>query len=248
MDSPRRVQCGAPDCKRLWHNERNRKWQKEYKEKTGTQYNYSMPSRPQRKSNTHCVDCGKPVAWGRTQETRCRACGRKRNSQRRAEQARQENEARKAAEWAKWNSRPERARRKLIAAAVGVAANTSWPVAEGPCQRCGVRFACRVTKEVPRFCSIQCARLDAKATRRARQRGVKLTPARRWLVYERDGWLCQICGRPINRAVPAPHPMSASIDHVIPLDLGGAHCEENWQCAHFICNSIKGCRLLEVSR
>jgi 5-methylcytosine-specific restriction endonuclease McrA len=33
--------------------------------------------------------------------------------------------------------------------------------------------------------------------------------------------------------------MSPSLDHVIPLAMGGDHVEENLQCAHLICNSTK---------
>jgi 5-methylcytosine-specific restriction endonuclease McrA len=233
-----RVQCGAPDCARLHNNARARAFNARYKEQTGTHYAYSMPSRPRRKSNTHCVDCGTSVRWGTTQETRCRECSRGRYHKTRREISAQ-NAVNRAAAKAIFNSRLNRARRKLAAAAEGVPANPRWRIAEGPCRRCGARFTCRVTNDIPAYCSIQCNRLDGKDRRRAMERGVRITPARRWAVYERDGWICQLCMRPINRVVRSPHPMSASIDHIVPLFHGGAHSEENWQCAHFICNSRK---------
>ena len=37
----------------------------------------------------------------------------------------------------------------------------------------------------------------------------------------------------------APHPMSLSIDHIIPLSLGGTHEPKNVQVVHLICNSTK---------
>jgi len=40
-------------------------------------------------------------------------------------------------------------------------------------------------------------------------------------------------------SLKAPHPLSMSIDHIIPLSRGGTHEPDNVQLAHFICNSIK---------
>lgn len=38
MTHPRRVQCGKPECKRLWTNERNLAWQHKHKAETGEWY------------------------------------------------------------------------------------------------------------------------------------------------------------------------------------------------------------------
>jgi hypothetical protein len=64
-------------------------------------------------------------------------------------------------------------------------------------------------------------------------------------VFERDGWICQLCFESIDRTAKAPHPMSVSLDHVIPLIFGGDHSRANTQCAHLICNVRKGARLPE---
>lgn len=61
-------------------------------------------------------------------------------------------------------------------------------------------------------------------------------------IFERDGWLCQLCGTPINKDVRKPHPDSVSLDHIVPLSLGGAHSRANTQCAHLGCNSRKNAR------
>lgn len=61
-------------------------------------------------------------------------------------------------------------------------------------------------------------------------------------IFERDGWLCQICGEEVSRFVAWPHPRSASLDHKVPLARGGKHTPENTQCAHLGCNSRKGAR------
>lgn len=62
-------------------------------------------------------------------------------------------------------------------------------------------------------------------------------------VYERDGWVCQLCRLPIDPAVAWPASMSASVDHVVPLAKGGDHSLANVQAAHLGCNSRKRDRL-----
>lgn len=61
-------------------------------------------------------------------------------------------------------------------------------------------------------------------------------------VFERDGWVCQICDRPVSPSLRWPDPMSASLDHVIPLAALGEHSRGNTQLAHWICNVRKGAR------
>lgn len=60
-------------------------------------------------------------------------------------------------------------------------------------------------------------------------------------IFERDGGLCQICGEGMDGVWPGP--LSPSLDHVVPLSLGGAHAPENVQLAHLRCNVSKGARL-----
>jgi hypothetical protein len=70
-------------------------------------------------------------------------------------------------------------------------------------------------------------------------------------VFERDGWACGICGGPVDAGLLYPDPMSASLDHVVPLIRGGTHTHDNLACAHLRCNLQKGERLLaelEVAR
>lgn len=64
-------------------------------------------------------------------------------------------------------------------------------------------------------------------------------PYTRAEVFERDGWVCQLCGEPVDRELRAPDPGSASIDHIVPLSLGGDDTPANVQLAHFSCNSGK---------
>lgn len=55
-------------------------------------------------------------------------------------------------------------------------------------------------------------------------------------VYERDGWRCGICSRRVKPALVWPHPMSASLDHIVPLSRHGDHTRANTRLAHLRCN------------
>lgn len=62
-------------------------------------------------------------------------------------------------------------------------------------------------------------------------------------IFERDSWVCGICSKPIDPNLEWPDPMSASLDHIVPLAAGGKHERTNCQAAHYGCNSRKGARL-----
>lgn len=52
--------------------------------------------------------------------------------------------------------------------------------------------------------------------------------------------VCGICGKIVERQYRYPHPMSATIDHIIPLAKGGHPSDlDNLQLAHFACNRRK---------
>jgi len=61
-------------------------------------------------------------------------------------------------------------------------------------------------------------------------------------IFERDNWRCQICGKKLNNKRKMPHPLTATVDHIIPLSLGGSHKKDNVQCACLGCNQSKGNR------
>lgn len=61
----------------------------------------------------------------------------------------------------------------------------------------------------------------------------------RFKVFDRDRWVCLLCGEPTDRKVKWPHPMYPTIDHIIPVSKGGTHEESNLQCAHARCNIRK---------
>lgn len=56
--------------------------------------------------------------------------------------------------------------------------------------------------------------------------------------------ICAICGKPVDKTLKSPHPLSATVDHIIPIDLGGHPSDlNNLQLAHRCCNREKSNKL-----
>jgi 5-methylcytosine-specific restriction endonuclease McrA len=126
------------------------------------------------------------------------------------------------------------------------------PVArhEAVCDCCGATFL--GTKRNWRYCSRECfaaykhrANWRHVTARRARERAALVEVFDRREVFERDGWRCGLCGEPIDKGIAWPDPMSASLDHVVPISRGGKHSRANAQAAHLTCNVHKGASLPE---
>lgn len=60
-------------------------------------------------------------------------------------------------------------------------------------------------------------------------------------IRERDGNRCHLCRKKVS-VKPYPHPLSPSLDHIVPLSLDGEHVPENVRLAHLVCNTAKGNR------
>lgn len=59
---------------------------------------------------------------------------------------------------------------------------------------------------------------------------------------------CGICGKPVDMTLKNPHPLSACIDHIIPVSKGGHPSDiDNLQLAHFTCNRQKSDKLFRTS-
>lgn len=55
-------------------------------------------------------------------------------------------------------------------------------------------------------------------------------------IYDRDNGICQLCLMPVTGSRP-------SIDHILPIALGGNDTPENVQLAHLSCNARKAHRV-----
>lgn len=141
----------------------------------------------------------------------------------------------------------------------------------GRCGICGTAFVSPTPDgHQVRMCSAEC-RSEAKRTRErirervreetrrqiyaesymvndARRRASLLSAAEmfsRTEIADRDGWICQLCGEPVDPSLEWPHPLSQSLDHKTPLSKGGTHTRENCQLAHLKCNLAKGDRVAD---
>lgn len=111
------------------------------------------------------------------------------------------------------------------------------------CEACGKTWRRPPTRgQVPRWCSLRCARRTYARRREGRTRAAWVEEVHLAQLAERDGWNCGICGRKVDRSLAHPDPMSASLDHIVPLAAGGLHERANAQLAHLRCNSVKGAR------
>lgn len=55
---------------------------------------------------------------------------------------------------------------------------------------------------------------------------------------------CGICGREIDKSLKYPNPLSAVVDHIVPISKGGHPSDiNNLQLAHWQCNSRKSNKL-----
>lgn len=60
-------------------------------------------------------------------------------------------------------------------------------------------------------------------------------------VRREEGRTCWLCPDPIDLTLSYPHPRSFSVDHVIPLEQGGAPLDRtNVRAAHLDCNKRRG--------
>lgn len=60
--------------------------------------------------------------------------------------------------------------------------------------------------------------------------------------------VCGICGKPVDFSLKYPHPLSACIDHIIPIAKGGHPSDiNNLQLAHWTCNRQKSDKLPSAS-
>ena len=108
---------------------------------------------------------------------------------------------------------------------------------EGPCDWCGDRFTI-VDQRQARYCSTGCG----KAAGRARRGRFIVPPPVRREVYERDGWVCQLCKDPVDPELPPSDVWAATLDHVVPQawTLVPDHRPDNLRLTHRWCNSVRG--------
>jgi 5-methylcytosine-specific restriction endonuclease McrA len=78
---------------------------------------------------------------------------------------------------------------------------------------------------------------NAKHSYEARRRSSYVEAVWHNKVYERDGYRCGICNKKVRMDKEVPHPLAPTLDHIVPISLGGEHSYANIRTAHFNCNS-----------
>ena len=60
---------------------------------------------------------------------------------------------------------------------------------------------------------------------------------------------CGICGHPVDFSLKPPHPMSPTVDHIIPVAKGGHPSDiDNLQLAHWTCNRQKSDKIFRSNQ
>jgi 1-acyl-sn-glycerol-3-phosphate acyltransferase len=82
--------------------------------------------------------------------------------------------------------------------------------------------------------------------RRVRMLQGEIEVVNRLEIYERDGGICGFCLTAVSLGVAFPHPLSPSLDHIIPVALGGSHIKANLRLTHLHCNVGEGWKVREI--
>lgn len=113
------------------------------------------------------------------------------------------------------------------------------------CAHCGEAF--RARRDQPgTLCGARCAKL-AQGWAGVPVRRFRPSPTLRASIYERDGWVCQLCGSPVDPEAPAQSRESATLDHITPRAHGGSDDPSNLRLAHMGCNADRGAPREEVA-
>jgi 5-methylcytosine-specific restriction endonuclease McrA len=190
----------------------------------------------------HCDVCGSTMRYSSHALFRkhigCKECKRREQEQRK-QQSEKENAERAAAieqaraEAAKQRAMQHEARRREIV-----------------CPVCGETFITYKARQIT--CSPECGRKRANI-RHTRRNDTRISKDKRIdkisldVLFRRDSGVCHICGKQCNwndytvtETTIIAGNWYPSVDHIVPVSLGGADAWDNVMLAHRICNSIRG--------
>ncbi|MCY1278184.1 hypothetical protein D9M69_394820 [compost metagenome] len=126
------------------------------------------------------------------------------------------------------------------------------------CRGCGILFGSNMPQKV--YCSSRCryavkrqrikayaGMQESRKARDAKRRALKRSSAVERIepvkVFERDGWVCHLCGiKTLKSKRGTTHPRAPELEHIVALADGGTHTWGNVACACSACNRAKGSR------
>lgn len=120
-------------------------------------------------------------------------------------------------------------------------AGTWWTMfVSGPCAWCDEPFTAVAASadSAPRYCSKTCSSAAGKYRHGKR---FLIAPRKRLAIYERDGWVCQLCLEAVDPSLPPSDVWAATLDHIVCRSWGEPDdSPENLRLAHRWCNSVRG--------
>jgi hypothetical protein len=117
------------------------------------------------------------------------------------------------------------------------------------CEGCGTALVGTAAKRKCKKCISAPYRFARKNKKRAAHFGAAYEPVNPIMVFDRDKWLCRLCGISTPRKLRGTcDPRAPELDHIMPVSLGGEHSYRNTQCACRKCNGAKGAKPLGQMR
>lgn len=99
-----------------------------------------------------------------------------------------------------------------------------------------------------KYCGAECQARINQQRRNKRTAACFVEDVSKKVVAKRDKWCCQICRKKVDHELAWPHPMSWSLDHIVPISKGGEHSYANTQLAHLTCNISKRAHTLKPTQ
>lgn len=111
------------------------------------------------------------------------------------------------------------------------------------CADCGERFDIDRPRSMRKYCAL-CQRRRKKDTdsRKSQRRRAAGDPVPLSQVVAVRGQRCHICHRKIDLNLSGRQPMGPTIDHILPVSMGGTNDLANLNIAHRVCNLRRGNR------
>lgn len=121
--------------------------------------------------------------------------------------------------------------------------SSKWVLHSVDCGQCGKTF--EAIHPAARWCSDYCRNKHTMRVMSRNRGGAMTVPYTDRQIFERDQWRCHLCRQPVDPDLPRTDLCGATIDHILPISLGGTDEPANVATAHWHCNHKKRAQLME---